>query len=546
MNDLKPFRFWCQKVLPLVYDDSLSYYELLCKVVEYLNNTISDVNKLSEEFQTLYNYVHDYFDGLDVQEEINKKLDAMVSSGELDTIFAKYFSLKLYVDNVESLSSITKTVVGTYYETLNYYNNDNINALFKVTDTAENFTSIPTYDGHYFTNVSEKFVKKYGVYKNRNTNTNILNNMLTTFGCAFFDTDEYSFDVINLPRNVSIDFNNSKIHCTNIIINNTPRNDEDLPAYIKNAILDCSGNVGISMTNALRFTLDNIMFIGFKTAIHFISGYECLFKNIRAIGNNSEQIGIKINGGDSHFYDIQMLNVYKAIELNSGINFFTNVHCWLLDSSLFSGSKMIEDNTPGGSWNYFERVYFDTYNYGLYKTGVSTTKLSNVVVLCDESLATTANYYMTYNTGSNKNIIIDSIEFRIAVINSKLLLSNKPGVMSISYPGVHPSDYYSELYKLLTCSYTTPDYVKVNSGRVLCINNMLHITFDIEVTGNTADTPILTIDDVFINPFSDTIPITASGTPIDVILQGRGNTIKIRANGNFNAQFNICVPCVIV
>ena len=33
------FRFWCQKVLPIVYDDSLSYYELLNKVVDYLNNT---------------------------------------------------------------------------------------------------------------------------------------------------------------------------------------------------------------------------------------------------------------------------------------------------------------------------------------------------------------------------------------------------------------------------------------------------------------------------------------------------------------------------
>ena len=32
------FRFWCQTVLPLVYDDSLSYYELLNKVVNYLNN----------------------------------------------------------------------------------------------------------------------------------------------------------------------------------------------------------------------------------------------------------------------------------------------------------------------------------------------------------------------------------------------------------------------------------------------------------------------------------------------------------------------------
>ena len=42
-HTLRPFRFWCQKVLPLVYDDSLSYYELLCKVVAYLNNTREDL-----------------------------------------------------------------------------------------------------------------------------------------------------------------------------------------------------------------------------------------------------------------------------------------------------------------------------------------------------------------------------------------------------------------------------------------------------------------------------------------------------------------------
>lgn len=87
MSELRPFRFWCQKVLPLVYDDSLSYYELLCKVVDYLNNTIDDVNKLSEEFQTLYNYVHDYFKNLDVQEEINNKLDEMTENGTIMKLF---------------------------------------------------------------------------------------------------------------------------------------------------------------------------------------------------------------------------------------------------------------------------------------------------------------------------------------------------------------------------------------------------------------------------------------------------------------------------
>lgn len=49
MLNHRHLRFWCQKVLPLVYDDSLSYYELLCKVVAYLNNLKDDVVKLTEE-----------------------------------------------------------------------------------------------------------------------------------------------------------------------------------------------------------------------------------------------------------------------------------------------------------------------------------------------------------------------------------------------------------------------------------------------------------------------------------------------------------------
>lgn len=52
-NALKPFRFWCQKVLPLVYDDSLSYYEILNKVVDYLNKLIEDENVLIEEVDEL-------------------------------------------------------------------------------------------------------------------------------------------------------------------------------------------------------------------------------------------------------------------------------------------------------------------------------------------------------------------------------------------------------------------------------------------------------------------------------------------------------------
>ena len=52
-KELPKFKFWCQKVLPLVYDDSLSYYETLCKVVKYLNNLTEDEKKLVEGFEEL-------------------------------------------------------------------------------------------------------------------------------------------------------------------------------------------------------------------------------------------------------------------------------------------------------------------------------------------------------------------------------------------------------------------------------------------------------------------------------------------------------------
>lgn len=49
MDNLKHFRFWCYKVLPLVYDDSLSYYEILCKVVKYINDLIDQDKVLGDE-----------------------------------------------------------------------------------------------------------------------------------------------------------------------------------------------------------------------------------------------------------------------------------------------------------------------------------------------------------------------------------------------------------------------------------------------------------------------------------------------------------------
>lgn len=96
------FRFWCQTVLPLIYDDSLSYMELLNKMVIYLNNTIKDVATTEENvdallnaYNQLQNYVNDYFDNLDAVAIIDAKLDEYVEDGTMTALITPFIEAGL-------------------------------------------------------------------------------------------------------------------------------------------------------------------------------------------------------------------------------------------------------------------------------------------------------------------------------------------------------------------------------------------------------------------------------------------------------------------
>lgn len=52
-KEVEELRYWVQKVLPLVYDDSLSYYELLSKIVKKLNDLIANNEKLPDYIMNL-------------------------------------------------------------------------------------------------------------------------------------------------------------------------------------------------------------------------------------------------------------------------------------------------------------------------------------------------------------------------------------------------------------------------------------------------------------------------------------------------------------
>lgn len=96
MPTLRHFRFWCQSVLPLVYDDSLSYYEVLCKVVTYINNLIDsdkeiikDIDELKAEMQVVQEWI-DNFDTTFIEEIIAQYIKMVFFGLTEDGYFVAY------------------------------------------------------------------------------------------------------------------------------------------------------------------------------------------------------------------------------------------------------------------------------------------------------------------------------------------------------------------------------------------------------------------------------------------------------------------------
>lgn len=87
------------------------------------NETVADY---IEQFNQLHDYVQDYFDNLDVQAEINNKLDAMVEDGTLQEIITAYInSSALWMFNsVADMVSATNLIDGSYARTLGYHGKD--------------------------------------------------------------------------------------------------------------------------------------------------------------------------------------------------------------------------------------------------------------------------------------------------------------------------------------------------------------------------------------------------------------------------------------
>ena len=172
-----PFRVFCQKVIPLAFDESLSYLELLYSLLHYIkeiiipavNNNADAVEELQNLYNELKSYVDNYFDDLDVQEEINNKLDEMAESGQLTDIIAQYLELAgvLAYDTVNDLKNADNLTNGSIAKTLGYSNIQDTNgAFYKIrnvlnTDVIDNINIIAL--DNFNNLVAEKIKEKQGM-----------------------------------------------------------------------------------------------------------------------------------------------------------------------------------------------------------------------------------------------------------------------------------------------------------------------------------------------------------------------------------------------
>ena len=118
------FRNFVMQNFPFLEDDfdALTDYELFCKMIAYVRKVYKDNKEILKKVDELYNYIMN----LDLQDEVNNKLDEMADSGQLESIIALFLNVAsmLTYDSVDDLKSAENVASGNIVYTAGYYEID--------------------------------------------------------------------------------------------------------------------------------------------------------------------------------------------------------------------------------------------------------------------------------------------------------------------------------------------------------------------------------------------------------------------------------------
>ncbi|UWG09263.1 MAG: Pectate lyase superfamily protein [Bacteriophage sp.] len=223
-KNLTPFKWFVLENFPFIEADfdALTEWQLFCKLGKEMNKIINSENTLGSQMENvtnafieLQNYVNNYFDSLDVQEEINNKLNEMVADGTLENIISNYVNENIIktFDTYNDFINDTSLVNGMTCRTLGFYEiNDSGGALYKITNVQPTnnsyYISLNNNLFAYIINTNNYFsIKQLGAKENDPSFDNALlfnnafkinKNILIPNGLYYVDTD------ITIPSDITL------------------------------------------------------------------------------------------------------------------------------------------------------------------------------------------------------------------------------------------------------------------------------------------------------------------------------------------------------
>ena len=251
---LTPFKRMCMTIgtLPSSFYASMNYYESMVWLYEYLKNEVIPVvnnnSEVAQELQTAFTeletYIRTYFDNLDIQEEVNTKLDEMAEDGTLADIVAEYVRMQgqLIYDNVASMKLAENIQNGSFLKTYGYYSyNDGGGALYKARtitneDVIDDVTIIALHDVTLVAELiilDEMNIECFGAKGDGSTNDTLsfkiaINNCET----LHLQNKTYSVGHIDLLTN-----KNLKLYGNESVLKNNITNWTNLPEAIEGSII---------------------------------------------------------------------------------------------------------------------------------------------------------------------------------------------------------------------------------------------------------------------------------------------------------------------
>ena len=434
-NDLRPintipnFKRFCMTIgeLPTSYLETMTYYEMLVWFTEYIKNTIIPtinnnglaVQELQDKYIELKSYVDNYFTNLDVQEEINNKLDQMVTDGTLPEIIASYLNSKAIwgFDTVADMKNATNLINGSFAKTLGYYSkNDGGNALYKIRtktndDIINEYDIISLHDNNLIAEYIENNIvniKQIG-YINTMTETEqttFLNYIFNKYKNILIKNENITInDSLNIKSNQNIKMESSTIHnisTTNQTfifklnnVENVNINGLDSSCYFDKPNLPQQACLRIVNSKNIYFNGIDLLNVGGDGVTISGSNNETISDNIiieNLLINNSNRNGISLIGGVKNCYFKNL-----TISNTSGVNpqFAIDLETWqddIYNENITIDSCIIKNNVGG--------IDIMPYNKNIT---IKNCKLYNAI-----------NSVITMAKGENaypKNIIIDNNNF---------------------------------------------------------------------------------------------------------------------------------------